>query len=260
MNYSSPIWSSSPTDDYDENLESAQLRKVHHILDKARIGPGHHILDIGGGWGSLSIEAARRVPGCRVTATTLSREQKALFDRRVREAGLQDRVECIVCDYRSTPRPGAGGVGYYDRVVSVEMVEHVGREHLRDYFAAIERVLRPDGGGVAVVQGITITNGFYKLHANVDNFIGRYIFPGGFLPSVALLLASVDAGSAGKLEIDSVESIGPHYAKALRLWREKFEANWPAIRSSLEKNAGQQNKPMTEAEMEAYRRRWVVGP
>lgn len=149
MNYSSPIWDASNPD---EPLEAAQLRKIHRLIEKLELSPEHHLLDIGGGWGSLAITAAR-TKGCRVTATTLSREQKTLFDARIRDAGLQDRVECIICDYRKTPAPPGG----YDRVVSVEMVEHVGRKNMNDYFAAISKMLKPVGG-IMVVQGITITN------------------------------------------------------------------------------------------------------
>jgi cyclopropane-fatty-acyl-phospholipid synthase len=149
MNYSSPIWDPAQPE---EPLEAAQLRKVHHLIAKLELSAGDHLLDIGGGWGSLAIAAARE-KGCRVTATTLSREQKHLFDGRIIEAGLQHLVECVVCDYRSTPTPPGG----YDRVVSVEMVEHVGREHMDEYFASISQMLKPVGG-IMVVQGITIIN------------------------------------------------------------------------------------------------------
>ncbi|KAJ9136652.1 cyclopropane-fatty-acyl-phospholipid synthase protein [Pleurostoma richardsiae] len=244
MNYSCPIWDPA---ERDESLEDAQVRKVHVNIEKARISPGHHVLDIGGGWGSLALEAAK-TKGCRVTATTLSREQKALFDQRIKDAGLQDRVECLVCDYRSTPKPDGG----YDRIISVGMIEHVGKEHLDDYFGAISSLLNRENG-IAVVQGITIINQFYKLHANIDNFIERYVFPGGYLPNVARMLNAVDTGSKGALEVESVQSIGPNYSKALRVWRENFERNWPSIRRSLEHVFSK----MTESEIEAFRRKWV---
>lgn len=164
MNYSSPIWDAT---NLDESLEDAQLRKVRLIISKARVTSDHHILDIGCGWGSLAIDAARST-GCRVTAITLSKEQKTMVDQRVKDAGLQHRIECIVWDYRSAPRPAGG----YDRIVSVEMIEHVGMEHMDEYFASISSLLAPQGG-IMVVQGITIINQLYKLHRNADNFIER---------------------------------------------------------------------------------------
>ncbi|KAH8649034.1 Mycolic acid cyclopropane synthetase-domain-containing protein [Xylariales sp. PMI_506] len=243
MNYSSPIWLASEPE---ESLESAQMRKIHHLIDKLELSPEHHLLDIGGGWGSLAITAAQS-KGCRVTTTTLSKEQKELCDLRIKNAGVQDRVDCVIRDYRKSPLQKGG----YDRIVSVEMVEHVGKEHMNEYFGAISRLLKPTGG-IMVVQGITIINQFYKLHANVDNFIERYIFPGGYLPTAAKLLNAVDVGSNGELEVESVESIGHHYCKALRLWRENFVVNWPQICASYKKS-----HPLSEVETEAFRRRWI---
>lgn len=149
MNYSSPLWDPAQPD---ESLEAAQIRKINHLIDKLELSSEHHLLDIGGGWGSLALTAARS-KGCRVTATTLSSEQKELFDTRIKEARLQHLVQCVVCDYRKTPTPAGG----YDRIVSVEMVEHVGREHMDEYFGAISKMLKPNGG-IMVIQGITIIN------------------------------------------------------------------------------------------------------
>lgn len=159
MNYSSALWS-----DHTESLETAQIRKVHNMIQKARISPTDHVLDIGGGWGSLAIEAVR-LTGCRVTATTLSKEQKGLFDERVKAAGFEDKIEVVLCDYRSTPRPKGG----YDRVLSVEMLEHVGKEHMDEYFASISKLLKDDGG-IMVVQGITVINKVSILSEDSVNF------------------------------------------------------------------------------------------
>ena len=147
MSYSCPIWA-----DPSESLESAQRRKVHNIISKAQIRPEHHILDIGGGWGYLAIEAVK-LTGCRVTATTLSVEQKSLAERRIKEAGFSDRIEVILCDYRKTPKP----LGGFDRVVSIEMLEHVGKEFMDTYFASISDLLNTEHG-IVVIQGITIIN------------------------------------------------------------------------------------------------------
>jgi cyclopropane-fatty-acyl-phospholipid synthase len=148
MNYSSALWSGQA----DEALESAQNRKIQALIDKARIEPHHHILDIGCGWGDLAINAAKTT-GCRVTGLTLAAEQKALAEQRIRAAGLESKIEILLCDYRKAPTPKGG----YDRVVSVEMLEHVGEKFLKSYFATISKLLKPEGG-IMVVQGITNIN------------------------------------------------------------------------------------------------------
>jgi cyclopropane-fatty-acyl-phospholipid synthase len=150
MSYSCPIWESG-----EETLEDAQLRKVRNVIDKAEIKAHHHVLDIGGGWCFLAIEAVKRT-GCRVTATTLSVEQKVLGEKRIKEEGLEDRVRVLLVDYRDTPLL-EGGKKRYDRVVSVEMLEHVGKEFMDGFFRAIDQLLDPEEG-VMVIQGITIIN------------------------------------------------------------------------------------------------------
>jgi cyclopropane-fatty-acyl-phospholipid synthase len=148
MNYSSAIWSG----DANEPLESAQCRKVHNIIDKARISASDHVLDIGCGWGNLAIEAVRKT-GCRVTGLTLSGEQKELAEKRIKEAGLEDRITILLCDYRHAPKPDGG----YDRIVSVEMLEHVGDKFMNQYFESISSLLKEEGG-VLAIQGITMIN------------------------------------------------------------------------------------------------------
>jgi cyclopropane-fatty-acyl-phospholipid synthase len=148
MNYSSAIWS----EDSNEALESAQQRKVHNIIDKARISSSDHVLDIGCGWGDLAIEAVKRT-GCRVTGLTLSAEQRVLAQKRIKAAGLEGQITIILCDYRQAPKPDGG----YDRIVSVEMLEHVGNKFMIQYFESISSLLKRDNG-IMVVQGITMTN------------------------------------------------------------------------------------------------------
>jgi cyclopropane-fatty-acyl-phospholipid synthase len=149
MNYSSAIWE---TNVEHETLETAQLRKVHNIIEKAGIQSCHHILDIGCGWGSLAMEAVK-LRGCKVTGLTLSAEQKMLAEERIAKAGLSDRIEVLLCDYRMAPVPPAG----YDRIVSVEMIEHVGRAHMSTFFEEVDKRLNKDHG-LMVIQGITATN------------------------------------------------------------------------------------------------------
>lgn len=148
MNYSSAIWSGEPG----ESLESAQRRKVQNILDKADISSTDHVLDIGCGWGNLAITAVQQT-GCRVTGLTLSAEQKTLAEERIKAAGLQDKITILLCDYRKAPVPEGG----YDRIISIEMLEHVGDKFMNTYFEHISKYLKPNGGRM-VVQGITKIN------------------------------------------------------------------------------------------------------
>ena len=149
MTYSCPIWNKLSPDD-DESLENAQLRKLHHIISAAKIQPTDHVLEIGTGWGSFAIEAVRTT-GCTVTSMTLSKDQKATAEDRIAAEGFSDRIEVLLCDYRQIPVPNE----LYDKVVSIEMVEHVGPRYLETYFGAIDRLLKPDHG-IAVFQSTTM--------------------------------------------------------------------------------------------------------
>lgn len=190
------------------DLASAQRRKVAAILDLAQVGEGTRLLEIGTGWGELCLQAAAR--GARVRSITLSEEQLELATARVAAAGLSDRVEIELCDYRAVQ-------GEYDAVVSVEMIEAVGWRHWTTYFSAIERVLAP--GGRVAIQAITMPHGRMLATRNTYSWITKYIFPGGFLPSVrALDEASAKAG----LTLRSQTALGLHYAETLRQWDERF--------------------------------------
>ncbi|RFU29051.1 hypothetical protein B7463_g7292, partial [Scytalidium lignicola] len=243
MNYSSAIWSG----DLDEPLESAQQRKIHNIIEKARIASSDHVLDIGCGWGYFAMEAVK-VTGCRVTGVTLSAEQKTLAEKKIKAAGLGDRIDIVLCDYRKAPRPEGG----YDKVVSIEMLEHVGDKYMNAYFESISKYLKPVGG-IMVIQGITNINMIHNNMPDVETFIDRYIFPGGYLPTVNQLVTSIHAGSKGSLEIETVQNIGPHYIRTLQCWKENFERNWGSIRASYV----EKHKDATEEDIEAFRRRWL---
>jgi cyclopropane-fatty-acyl-phospholipid synthase len=160
MNYSCPIWSNPATTVGEEALESAQLRKVHNIIRKARIKSTDHVLDIGCGWAHLAIEAVR-LTGCQVTGTTLSVEQKRLAEERIRQVGFADKITILLCDYRETPFPEGG----YDKIVSVEMLEHVGEGLLPVFFGCISQMLKVDDG-LVVIQGITEINDVWMNHPN----------------------------------------------------------------------------------------------
>lgn len=152
MTYSCPIWlPKSDPKSGQQSLEWAQYTKLQRFIDGAHIKSTDHVLEIGTGWGSFAIEAVRKT-GCKVTSLTLSTEQKELAEQRISEAGFTDNIEVLLCDYRALPVPKGG---LYDKVVSIEMLEAVGREYLATYFECIDKLLKPDGG-IAVFQCITI--------------------------------------------------------------------------------------------------------
>jgi cyclopropane-fatty-acyl-phospholipid synthase len=206
------------------------------------------VLEIGTGWGSFAIMAARRT-GCRVTTVTLSDEQKFLAEERIREAGVGDRVEVLKADYRELAR-----VGSVDKIVSIEMIEHVGHDFLGTFFEYMDRYLKKKGG-IGYFQCITIPETRYEQYRQGEDFIKKYIFPGGHLPTASGLVAGINSGSGGRLIVEEIRSIGAHYPRALRSWKETFMANFelrivPAMRRG--------QPEMTVAEMDEFRRRWEV--
>lgn len=265
MTYSCPIWlpKSSPMSSQ-ETLEQAQYRKLCRFVTNAHIKSTDHVLEIGTGWGSFAILAVEKT-NCRVTSLTLSEEQKRLAEERIRKAGFQDRIRVLLCDYRSLPVPSKEQ-DKYDKVVSIEMLEAVGAEYLSTYFSCIDRLLKSEGG-VAVFQCITIPESRYEAYRVSDDFIRRYIFPGGHLPTVTQLLDAIRTGSSRptpQLIPESIENIGPHYAKTLRLWRQSFMQNFekkirPALlaeHGAATTAAGREGKRMTEEDVEIFRRKW----
>ena len=251
MTYSCPIWSPvSDTKAWYESLEDAQDTKLQYFIDAAKIKSSDHVLEIGTGWGSFAIVAVKKT-GCRVTSLTLSREQKDLAEKRIALAGYTDNIEVLLCDYRALPTPREG---LYDKVVSIEMLEAVGREFLATYFGCVNHLLKPQGG-IAVFQCITMPETRYEGYSKREDFIRKYIFPGGHLPTVSQLVASIEQGSQGTLVVDSILNIGGHYAKTLRLWREKFEREFDSkIRPAL---LGE-HEGMTDKDVELFRRKWQV--
>ncbi|MZD06834.1 methyltransferase domain-containing protein [Streptomyces sp. SID5785] len=190
-------------------LADAQHRKIDTLLDLAGVHDGTRLLEIGTGWGELALRAARR--GAHVTSLTLSAEQRALALERVRAAGCADRVTVELCDYREAR-------GTYDAVVSVEMIEAVGAEFWPVYFRALDERLVP--GGRAVVQAITMPHDRMLASRGTYTWIQKYVFPGGLLPSVEAVAATVRDHTG--LRLARRTAYGPHYAETLRLWRERF--------------------------------------
>jgi cyclopropane-fatty-acyl-phospholipid synthase len=197
-----------------EDLEPAQHAKIDRLLDQAGVREGSRVLEIGSGWGELAIRAARR--GATVRTITLSVEQKALADQRIAAAGLGDRVTVELCDYRDMGKNGE----QYDAVVSVEMIEAVGWQYWETYFATIDSVLAP--GGTVVIQAITMPHDRMLATRNTYTWINKYIFPGGFLPSVRVI-DEITRDHTGYRLVDQL-SMGQHYAETLRLWDESFRA------------------------------------
>jgi cyclopropane-fatty-acyl-phospholipid synthase len=214
MTYSCAIFAAP-----EEPLRNASVRKLDVACQRLGLRPGHRLLEIGSGWGSLALHAARTY-GCHVTTTTVSEAQHAYVAARVRAEGLGDRIEALSLDYRDLE-------GTFDRLVSIEMIEAVGHENLPAYFRACARRLRPDGA--MLLQAITIPDRDYEAYRSSVDFIQRHVFPGSSLPSLGAI--SRAAGDHTDLRIHGVESIGRHYAETLRRWRTAFTARLPEVRA-----------------------------
>lgn len=214
MTYSSGIFPRA-----DATLTEASVAKLDRICRKLNLRETDHVLEIGTGWGSFALHAAARY-GCRVTTTTISRQQHALASQRVAEAGLSDRVTLLVDDYRDLS-------GTYDKLVSIEMIEAVGWQYYDTYFRKCAALLKPDG--VACIQAITLADRYYEKAKREVDYIKRYVFPGSCIPALGAMSASV--ARATDMTIIHVEEIGPHYARTLRAWRERFMARLPEVRA-----------------------------
>lgn len=205
MMYSSAIYESE-----DHSLEQAATAKVDRICKKLQLQPGDEVLEIGTGWGGFAIHAAKYY-GCHVTTTTISREQFELARVRVIEEGLEDRVTLLLEDYRDL-------TGQFDKLVSVEMIEAIGHQYLDTYFETCSQLLKPHG--MMLLQAITIADQRYASAKNSVDFIKRFIFPGGFLPSVTSMTDAITRKT--DMRIYHLEDIGEHYATTLRHWRQRF--------------------------------------
>jgi cyclopropane-fatty-acyl-phospholipid synthase len=212
MTYSSACFTAA-----DQSLEAAQAEKYRRICTAAQLKPGDHVLEIGCGWGGLA-EVAARDFGCRVTGVTLSNEQLDYARERIARAGLSDRVELKICDYRDIDEQ-------FDAIVSIEMFEAVGEAHWPVYFDQLAHCLKP--GGHAALQVITLREGDFDNYRSTVDFIQKYVFPGGMLPPPSALAR--EAARVG------LEDLGAHmfagdYAETLHRWHADFNAAWPNIR------------------------------
>lgn len=199
-------------------LREASVEKFDTACRKLQLKPTDHLLEIGTGWGGMAIHAVKNY-GCRVTTTTISKQQYDLAKQKVSAAGLQDRITLLLDDYRDLQ-------GQYDKLVSIEMIEAVGANYLDTYLGKCASLLKPDGA--MLLQAITLQDQFYKQVLKSVDFIQRYIFPGSFIPSVNAISNSMTRVTDFK--ITHLEDFGPHYAITLHHWRERFLESLPEVR------------------------------
>ena len=200
-------------------LAEASITKLDRICKKLDLQPSDHVIEIGTGWGGFAIHAVTNY-GCKVTTTTISRQQYDYAKARIERLGLQDRITLLLEDYRDLQ-------GQYDKLVSIEMVEAVGHQYYPANFNALGRLLKDDG--VALIQAITIDDERYHSAIRNVDFIQRYIFPGSCIPSVTALLTA--CGRNSNLQLTHMEDITPHYARTLREWRHNFFRHVDRIRT-----------------------------
>lgn len=202
MVYSSAVFSKGA-----RSLDEAQLHKLEILARKLEVRAADHVIEIGSGWGGMAVFLAQRY-GCRVTTTTISDQQYRYTRQLVREQGLAHKITVLNKDYRELH-------GAFDKLISVEMIEAVGRRYMPVFFSACDRLLK--SGGRAVLQVITVPGQRFRQTTRNADFIKRYIFPGGFLPSVEFLLRH--ARQQTRLQLDGLEDLGSDYAQTLRCWR-----------------------------------------
>ncbi|GJN70141.1 hypothetical protein PLICBS_004193 [Purpureocillium lilacinum] len=227
MTYSCPLWLPSHDPDYvNDSLEKAQRRKLSYHIKAARIQPSDHVLEIGTGWGSFAIQAVQE---------------------RVHPAGLSDKITVLLCDYREIPKLGIR----FDKVVSIEMLEHTGIEHLHEYFGVIKDLL-PGDGAIATFQATMMSEAYLSDSKGTDSFVTRHIFPGAYPPSLLQTLHAIDKGSGDHFIVDRVETFGG-LGRAFQEWGEAFGRSFESrIRPDLMARRPQAG----DAEVEEFRRKW----
>jgi len=205
MTYSSGVFTSDA-----DTMQDASIEKYDRLCRKLSLCEDDHLLEIGTGWGGFSLHAAKNY-GCKITTTTISKEQHAYAKKRIEEEGLQDQIELLCEDYRDL-------TGQYDKAVSIEMIEAVGHEFLPTYFQQCSNLLKPNG--LFAFQAITIPDQRYDSYRRSVDFIQKYVFPGGFLPSVGALATTV--GRHTDMQWIHFEDFAEHYARTLECWRKSL--------------------------------------
>jgi cyclopropane-fatty-acyl-phospholipid synthase len=214
MTYSSAYW-----DGPEMSLEQAQVRKYDVLCRKLRLHPGDHVLEIGSGWGGFSLHAAKNF-GCRVTTVTISQAQFDEASRRIAAAGLADRIDLRLQDYREL-------TGQFDKIASIEMLEAVGDKYLDGYFAQCHRLLTRKG--LLGLQYITCPDAQYEVLRRGVDFIQRHVFPGSLLNSIGRVNQALN--KTGDLFLHDLDDMGPYYARTLHVWRENFHRVLDAVRA-----------------------------
>ncbi len=212
MTYSSGFFDSP-----DAALEAAQVRKYDLLCRKLRLSAADEVLEIGSGWGGFSMHAARQYR-CKITTVTISEKQFAEASQRIQEAELTDRIEILLCDYRTIR-------GRFDKIVSIEMLEAVGDRYVNGYFEKIHEVLKPHG--LLALQAILCPDRQYPILRDGVDFIQKHIFPGSLLMCNSRITEAMMA--TGDLNLLDYEDMAPHYARTLKIWRDNFEAKVPEI-------------------------------
>ncbi|EGO00140.1 hypothetical protein SERLA73DRAFT_52893 [Serpula lacrymans var. lacrymans S7.3] len=230
------------------DLESAQHRKIHHLLKKARARAGDRLLEIGSGWGALAIEAARL--GCTVDTVTLSVEQKAMTEERAAAAGFSDCIRVHLCDYRKLPESFKG---QFDAFVSSEMFEAVGPKHHGEYFSMMDWALKEDRAA-AVITATTQAESRYTDY-QPDDFARHYHWPNCHLPSATSFAVAVQAAVPGRFVLESIEDHGIHYPRTLREWGRRLEKNFNS--KVVEHMKERFPQLCDEKNLEAFRRKWM---
>ena len=202
----------------ESSLEEASIAKLKRLCEMLQLKPGMRVLEIGGGWGACALYLARE-HGCQVVSVTISERQHEETARRVKEAGLEQLIEIRLQDYRDIR-------GQFDRLISIEMIEAVGAQYLGLFLERCSQLLTPEG--LMALQAITITDQAYRGSIKRVDFIKRYIFPGGFLPSVEAIMGAVRRRT--DLRLLRMDDIGNHYVRTLRLWADALRRNWDAAR------------------------------
>jgi cyclopropane-fatty-acyl-phospholipid synthase len=213
------MYSSAFYEKVDSTLDEAQFAKLDLICRKLNLGSKDHVIEIGTGWGGFAIHAAKRY-GCRVTTTTISKEQYTFAKGRIHAEGLEGQIELLEKDYRQLE-------GNYSKLVSIEMIEAVGHQYLDEYMAKCASLLEENGCGL--IQAITINDQIYDRALKEVDFIKKYIFPGSFIPSISAILESTKKKS--DLRLYNLEDLTPHYARTLSDWRQRFLGNSDKLRA-----------------------------
>lgn len=214
MMYSSAVFGSK-----EETLFDAQMRKLEMLAQKLHLKKGDHVLEIGSGWGAMALHLAQHY-GCHVTTVTLSKEQKTFCEARFEKAGVAHLVTVLLIDYRDIK-------GQFDAIISIEMFEAVGKHYFKSFFKQCAHVLKPHG--LLVMQVITIPDSRYEAYAKGSDFIQKYIFPGGHLPSVERIVHTTAKHT--RLQLLEMQTYSEHYAKTLQVWYEAFQTHMSEVKA-----------------------------